>query len=467
MSKYFKCTTNKNPLEYTCGEKIVFSVLARNSCANVGCRFIKWELATDDSKTDSGFGCCSNGVPLIVETVLDRPGFARLTCTALGENYAPDPNFEVLDVSAGADIDKLCYLDTVPDDFDDYWAQLKNVVDNFTPELIQSTEIKDGVPEGIKCYDFRISTPEGRPVSGYMSIPTAEGKYPIITYFTGYTVVGAWPAHYYNAISVCINAHGIENGPCRTELEIKYKDELANYGFSIEENTSNMTTYWRNVMLRDLIGLKFLKTLPQWDAKNITVSGGSQGAFRSTVMASVDPDVTFLDIQVPWFCNMRAEQFGFIKGSRPEFALGLRYFDTVAHATRVKCPVRMKIGLGDYICPPASTMTLYNTFKCEKTLEAVQAMTHSMAIPQEKEHFYKSFSFKNPSGEILNGKYRHFKGSEYEVLGTAKNSETNQQMVIYKALYGEQQVWVRPAFMFNEYVLNKGCYVKRFEYIGK
>lgn len=465
MSKYFKCTTNKNPLEYTCGEKVVFTVSARENRRDVGCRFVKWELATDCGKKDSGFGSCWGGHPLVVETTLDRPGFAHLTCTAYGENYAPDPAYQVLDASAGAEVEKLAYLDTVPNDFDDYWAELKNTVDNFAPELIYSEEVKSGVPDSIKCYDIRISTPEGRPASGYLSIPQKQGKYPIRLTLLGYTVVGAWTVHDPNAISLCLNAHGIENGPCRTELELKYKDELENYGFSKQENSSNMTTYWRGMMLRDLIALKYLKSLPQWDGENLTVSGGSQGAFQSTVMASVDPDVSFLDIHVPWFCNMRAEQFGLMKGGRPEFAEGLRYFDTVAHAMRVKCPVKMLIGLGDYICPPASTMTLYNTFNCEKSLDVVQSMVHSLDLPPEDEHFYLNFDPQNPSGELRLGKYRHFKGNEYEVLGTATHSETGQEVVIYKALYGEQKVWVRPAHMFNEYIFKNGKFVKRFEYM--
>ena len=459
MSKYFKCTTNKNPLEYTCGEKIVFTVSARENRRDIGCRFVKWVLQTDDGQKSEGFGSCWGGHPLIVEAILDKPGFARLTCTAYGENYAPDPTFQVLDASAGADVEKLSYLDTVPDDFDDYWVELKNTVDNFTPELISSVEVTSGVPEGIKCYDVRISTPEGRPASGYLSIPQKEGKYPIFVTLLGYTVVGAWTVHQPDAISLCLNAHGIENGLCRTETELKYKDELENYGFSVEENSSNMTTYWRGMMLRDLVALKYLKSLSQWDGKNLSVSGGSQGAFQSTVMASVDPDVTFLDIRVPWFCNMRAEQFGFMKGGRPEFAEGLRYFDTVAHAMRVKCPVNMEIGLGDYICPPASTMTLYNTFNCEKTLDVVQSMAHSLDLPPEDEHFYKM------SDRISTGRYRHFKGNEYEVLGIATHSETDQEVVIYKALYGEQKVWVRPAHMFKEYIFHGGKFVKRFEHI--
>ena len=65
------------------------------------------------------------------------------------------------------------------------------------------------------------------------------------------------------------------------------------------------------------------------------------------------------------------------------------------------------------------------------------------------------------------GKYRHFKGNEYEVLYIARHSETLEEMVVYRALYGECGIWVRPLSMWNETVEHNGALVKRFEYIDK
>ena len=67
--------------------------------------------------------------------------------------------------------------------------------------------------------------------------------------------------------------------------------------------------------------------------------------------------------------------------------------------------------------------------------------------------------------QVKVGKYRHFKGNEYQVLGVAKHSETLEEMVIYRALYGEQQIWVRPACMWNETLIRDGKTVQRFTYI--
>ena len=64
--------------------------------------------------------------------------------------------------------------------------------------------------------------------------------------------------------------------------------------------------------------------------------------------------------------------------------------------------------------------------------------------------------------EIKLGRYRHFKGNEYEVLYLAKHSETLEPMVVYRALYGERGIWVRPASMWNEIVERDGQAFIRF-----
>ena len=64
--------------------------------------------------------------------------------------------------------------------------------------------------------------------------------------------------------------------------------------------------------------------------------------------------------------------------------------------------------------------------------------------------------------EITLGKYRHFKGNEYEVLGFAKDSESTNKVVIYQALYGDKELWVRPYDMFKEIIERDGKKIRRF-----
>ena len=66
---------------------------------------------------------------------------------------------------------------------------------------------------------------------------------------------------------------------------------------------------------------------------------------------------------------------------------------------------------------------------------------------------------------IIKGVYRHFKGNLYEVIDVAKHSETLEEMVVYRALYGEHGLWVRPSKMWNEVVERDGKRMVRFELV--
>ena len=63
------------------------------------------------------------------------------------------------------------------------------------------------------------------------------------------------------------------------------------------------------------------------------------------------------------------------------------------------------------------------------------------------------------------GKYIHFKGSQYEVVGEARHTETLEEMVVYRALYGNDDLWVRPMAIWNEVIEHEGRYIKRFTHI--
>jgi cyclomaltodextrinase / maltogenic alpha-amylase / neopullulanase len=69
--------------------------------------------------------------------------------------------------------------------------------------------------------------------------------------------------------------------------------------------------------------------------------------------------------------------------------------------------------------------------------------------------------------ELKRGKYRHFKGNEYEVVGIARHSESLEEYVIYKPLYDSvSEYWIRPLAMFLESVERDGVVRPRFEYVG-
>lgn len=457
---YFKCKLNKPALSYKCGETIRFSIYARNKCKNIDCDYIRWTLKTDDGKQSSGFGSCKADSPLVVETSLERPGFAYLNCTAYSESNDPTGAFDVLEAGAGADVENILYHDTLPDDFDEYWNDIEKLIANTEIELLQFKEMSDA-KKRFNAYHVMVKTPEGRPSAFTLTVPQADGKYPIKLCFMGYGVRPAPVNYFENTITASFDAHGMDTTHSGIEVAENYPDIYSGYGFSDADNDSKEKTYYRGMMIRDLMGLKYLKTLDKWDGKNIISYGGSQGALQAVTVAAHDSSVSFLDVWIPWFCDLSARSQGYISGWRPNFKEGLRYFDTAAQGMRVKCPTRIFAGLGDTICPPASVMALYNGIKAQKSIQFTQARTHSYEPNELDTYLLSSYD-----SEIKKGKYRHFKGNEYEVIDIGYDSENESELVIYKALYGDGKIWVRPIEEFRDFVYRDNKVMKRFEYIG-
>ncbi len=71
------------------------------------------------------------------------------------------------------------------------------------------------------------------------------------------------------------------------------------------------------------------------------------------------------------------------------------------------------------------------------------------------------------TNDLKKGIYRHFKGNRYELIDIARNSENQEEYVVYRALYGERGLWIRPLAMFDETIERDGKRVKRFAWLGE
>lgn len=470
MSKYFRCKTNRPALSYRCGEPIRFTVTARDHCMEQGFQYVLWTVTGDDGQHKSGRGYCAPGRPLVIETTLNRPGFVRLECTAYAlRGNEPEQNFDKLDAGAGAEIEKIRYCDEIPADFDAFWADAVRKIQDFPLTVRRMDVLTADVHPEFDCWAIELAMPFGNPVTGLLAVPKAPGKYPMTVQFHGYGISTSLVKEHLSftpgRIRLDINAHGLPENIPTFEAYARFA-YLGNYGFDETENAKPETTYWYGMILRDLMAMRFAKTVEKWDGKHLTAYGGSQGAFQATNVAAHDPDVTLLDIFIPWFANLNGEHFGYMAGWRPKYAEGLRYFDTAAAASRVQCPVKITGYLGDYVCPPSTLMAMYHNFRCVKAMDLIQAGTHGYR-PAEIE----SYAFRDapdyPDGVVRPGRYRHYKGGEYRVQSVATDSETGQPMAVYQATDGSGKLWVRPAAMFSETVETPDGISLRFAYLGE
>lgn len=381
--RYFSCITNKPPYAYVCGETMRFTVELLEDGVPLPGVAIQWEL-----NGDYGVHQCGRAVsnaPFVVEGTIRQPGFIQLNAWAVDEDDEKRTDVTPLEAGAGAAIDSIAAVSEKPADYDAFWNRCKTELATVPPVLLSRTSME--TPEkhpNHRVYDVRIACAGGTAVSGILTIPPGDGPFAARTSYQGYGVKSAWTECFPDEICLCINAHGIENN-----MPDRYYTELAGgrlngYGFDPVENQSPDTCYFKNMMLRAAQALRYLTTLPQWDGEHLTAWGGSQGAVQAMHGTYLVPEVTKLDIFVPWLCDLQAGTAGRRNnwGNFPRDAV--RYFDLSLRAPDIRCPVTVKLGLGDQTSPPTGVCAMYNRLNTAKTLHVVQSMGHNNPTPDAR-----------------------------------------------------------------------------------
>ncbi len=391
-------TINKSVVSYAPGEEIVFTInadLAGQDALAQGYT-INYVRTGDDGKTENGSAKATE--PVIVKTSMDKPGFVRVRATiADGKGRAVrkknnDKLEEVFfDGGAGVDVDKLEQAVAEPADFDAFWAKQKALLDQVP---VKAKMDKINTANGVDIYAVSVDCAGSRPVTGYLTIPinAADKSLKANVAFQGYgTGVQQPPTGgpsdqiYFN-----VNAHGYDLGQNKDYYDKFFEAIKSNgqgYAFDKIQNADPEKAYFRDMALRVMRALQFVKTLPQWDGKNLYASGGSQGGLQCIWAGGLDKDVTGVYSGITWCCDFAGTTIGRQGGWRPDYVEGLNYFDAVNHAKRIKCFTEItRAGLGDYVCPPSGIAILYNNLKVPKKITYVQGSTHGF-VPKDPQKF--------------------------------------------------------------------------------
>ena len=408
--------TNKSALSYQPGEEMVFTFKMDYANAKPGKYFLSYLRRGDDNKRFSG------KVPadqtLTVKTSLDRPGFVSVNVALIDEKGKPVklelPNGKktprTINFFAGAGVQPEKLNDCgEPADFDAFWARQKKRLAEVPFQGKVERKLVKTVKNG-KIYAVSIPAPGPRPATGYLTIPNnAKPKsLPITIVFFGYgtRIHTAPPAVTPGQIMFYLNAHGQklgQNAEYYKKFFASIRTPKYNYAFDPEQNKNPETCFFNGMVMRILRAQEYLKSLPEWDGRNLTAKGGSQGGLQTMWSAALDPDVTVALPNVTWCCDLAgtAKAKRLSGGWRIKYVPALDYYDPVFMAKRItKADVTItRAGLGDYVCPPSGLMISYkNLATPKKTIRWVQGSDHGF-VPHRSEVIVWTTKGKKPAAK--------------------------------------------------------------------
>jgi cephalosporin-C deacetylase-like acetyl esterase len=379
-------THNKKSPIYKLGEEMIFTVKVLKDDKPVEGITLKWTRTGDDGVTKQG-ECLSAKDGIKIKTSMKKPGFVRIYVIAVDENGKRIEGkktryykYIVFDGGACVEPETLKGLPE-PRDFDEYWKKQKELLASVPLKILEMKEVEGN--NKVKAYDVKIACAGKMPVSGYLVIPKNAKPKSLIAEvsFRGYGVSGASKklSAGANKIYFQINAHGIKNGKSKEYYKNLSKTTLKRYAFSVKENSNPDSSYFRDMFLRTMRALEFVKSLPEWNGKDLRVTGGSQGGLQSLAAAGLDPDVSYCYAWSPWCCDFgRTELKRIVGGWYVKYTPALNYFDPVNLVKRAnpKCKLFIIANLGDYVCPPSGVWIVYNNFPGPKSMEIRQGCEH-------------------------------------------------------------------------------------------
>lgn len=381
--KYFFCKTNKHPVEYKTGEKMIYELELREDGKKINCHTFSYTIERDFEEKIEGTASGESGT-ITLETVMNRPGFARVICRALDENGNKLEDCDDFEGGTGAEVEALRTTTPRPEKFDEFWENCRKELYSVDVETIGYKEIEKPEHPDFNIYDVKIKCAGPMPVSGYISAPKKEGKYPAYVCYKGYGVVSAPISCQEGKIIFYINAHGIENGRPDEYYQKLAQTRLKRYGLDKEPNLQPETSYFKYMAIRAAQAARFLLTLPNFNGELI-LYGGSQGAFQATAAATLVPEVKLLDIFIPWLCDINAASIGRLRYGDPEYTYGMQFYDLTNLASKIHCPVKLMAGLGDYTCHPAGIFSFYNAIPTKKEMRVIQNKIHLYQSPEAEE----------------------------------------------------------------------------------
>jgi len=410
----FVVKTDKPDAIYRCGEDIVISVQVMKDGKPLVGEMIKYELHADGGINKEG-SYTTTSEPFVYKTKLDKPG-ALWMCFALADKNGkrikaakPVSQFRYVSgwVGAVAEPEKIEAYFKRPAGFEDFWAKKRQELDQVPLKVLEKKLILDE-PQ-VRVWDIKVACSGPKPVSAYIAIPR-NAKAKSCPAFVAYHGAGVGSCSMGQIIdkakrgfiAMDVNAHGIVNGKPREFYQKLRNTEYRNYYSKIYEGLENH--YFVYMVVRVMRSLDYIKSVPEWNGKELVVYGASQGGYQSLVAAGVDKNVTCCFAGVPGFGDFGGEFFSDPKRMpRIHFGGALRrskkdmqyirerltefsFLDAASFAPDIKCRTFVTVGFCDYSCPPTSVFSIYNAIpkSTDKVIKVYPGSVHSKAPADPK-----------------------------------------------------------------------------------
>lgn len=383
---------------FKCNETITFTgQLLKNGKPAVG-TVVQFVIKGDNKISKRGKFTVSD-TPWSYDISLDFPGWVYVNLYALdakGKRMQSKikyrGNMISKNVTAGVgalvEPEKLQPPRKEPADFDAFWQSVKKDLASVPLKELEKVPVPPLDKNAkVKVYDIKVACAGGMPVSGYLAMPDNAGakSCPAIVTFHGSGVKSATQQLNYarrGMIALDINAHGIVNGKdkefyldLRKNRYFIAQDSKSRAHYAHWDRRDREKYYFRGMYMRVMRALEYVKSLPEWDGKNLIVSGTSQGGAQVIAACALDGDVSLAQAGVPAMCDHSGVLAAIPRSSGwpalykrsskgqpddPAVAECASYYDGCYFASRIKCPIYISTGLLDTTCPPTSVFAAYN-----------------------------------------------------------------------------------------------------------
>lgn len=339
-------------------------------------------VLTRDFHEPESFELRSTESGTAVPVVLERPGFARLHVSGPGVESALGIGFSPERIVPAPE----------PDGFFSFWEGQKRVLASVPPKVLRREPMRLADPSysGVSCWDVEVACAGRAPVTGILSMPehASAGSLPAYVFFHGAGVRPAfqplpWARNGFLAFNV--NPHGLPN---RAGDDF-YRNAVSELdGYPLWTETDPEKFLFRDMTLRVLRALEYMKSLPEWNGRILVVHGGSQGGYQSLAAAGLDHDVTLAVVNAPAMCDLG----GGLAGRTPPWPRTVYpgqdaartkvslLCDGASFARHAVCEGIFTVGYSDPAATPSSVYAACHAFGGPKSILPFPDLGHELGV---------------------------------------------------------------------------------------